>query len=114
MFDEIDEKGYILRPSIYKNQWDYKQINLLAEAFKRMLINNATIEQLGSDPKVKLSDGEYQDLLSIMRNVHIGTIMEKKGFKNTGIFDNSSSFDVGIPVRLFTPYLLWVPKEKPK
>ena len=96
-FDEIDEKGYILRPIIYKNQWDYKQINLLAEAFKRMLINNATIEQLGSDPKVKLSDGEYQDLLSIMRNVHIGTIMEKKGFKNTGIFDNSSSFDVGIP-----------------
>ena len=46
-----------------------------------MLINNATIEQLGSDPKVKLPDGEYQDLLSIMRNVHIGTIMEKKDLK---------------------------------
>ena len=49
-FEEIDEKGYILRPIIYKSQWDYKQIGLLAKAFKKMLVNNATIEQLGSDP----------------------------------------------------------------
>lgn len=106
-FEEIDEKGYILRPIIYKTQWDYKQIHLLAKAFKKMLINNATIEQLGSDPNVKLSDGEYQDLLSIMKNVHIGTIMEKKGFKNTGIFDNSSSLDVGIPSS-FTNFLSFI------
>ena len=49
-----------------------------------MLIYNATIEQLGSDPDIKLSDGEYQDLLSIMKNVHIGTIMEKKVLKIQG------------------------------
>lgn len=110
-FDEIDEKGYILRPIIYKNQWDYKQINLLAKAFKKMLINNATIEQLGSEPRIKLSDGEYQDLLSIMRNVHIGTIMEKKGFKNTGIFDNSSSFDIGIP-SAFTHFLSFIGSQR--
>lgn len=110
-FDEIDEKGYILRPIIYKNQWDYKQINLLAKAFKKMLTNSATIEQLGSDPNIKLSDGEYQDLLSIMKNVHIGTIMEKKGFKNTGIFDNSSSFDIGIP-SAFTHFLSFIGSQR--
>lgn len=110
-FDEIDEKGYILRPIIYKNQWDYKQINLLAKAFKKMLTNSATIEQLGSDPSIKLSDGEYQDLLSTMKNVHIGTIMEKKGFKNTGIFDNSSSFDIGIP-SAFTHFLSFIGSQR--
>ena len=96
-FEEIDEKGYVLRPIIYKNQWDYKQIHLLAEAFKRMLIHKATIEQLGSAPDIKLSDGEYQDLLYILKNVHIGTILEKKGYKNTGIFVNGSSSDIDIP-----------------
>ena len=106
-FEEIDEKGYILRPIIYKSQWDYKQIGLLAKAFKKMLVNNATIEQLGSDPSVKLDDGEYQDLLSIMRHVHIGTIMEKKGFKNTGIFVNDSSSDVDIP-KAFIHFLSFI------
>jgi len=106
-FEEIDEKGYILRPIIYKSQWDYKQIGLLAKAFKIMLVNNATIEQLGSDPSIKLDDGEYQDFLSIMRNVHIGTIMEKKGFKNTGIFVNDSSSDVDIP-KAFIHFLSFI------
>ena len=96
-FEEIDAKGYVLRPIIYKTQWDYKQINLLARAFKRMLISEVTIEQLGSDPQVKFSDGEYQDLLYIMKNVHIGTILEKKGYKNTGIFVNGSVSEVDIP-----------------
>jgi hypothetical protein len=72
-----------------------------------MLVNNATIEQLGSDPSVKLDDGEYQDLLSIMRHVHIGTIMEKKGFKNTGIFVNDSSSDVDIP-KAFIHFLSFI------
>lgn len=110
-FEEIDKNGYILRPIIYKKQWDYKQIDLLAKAFKKMLINNATIEQLGSEPSIKLSDGEYQDLLSIMKNVHIGTIMENKGYKNTGIFDNSASFDIGIP-NAFTYFLSYIGSQR--
>ncbi len=110
-FEEIDKEGYILRPIIYKKQWDYKQIDLLAKAFKKMLINNATIEQLGSEPSIKLSDGEYQDLLSIMKNVHIGTIMENKGYKNTGDFDNSASFDIGVP-NAFTYFLSFIGSQR--
>lgn len=96
-FEEIDSKGYVLRPIIYKTQWEHKQINLLARAFKRMLICGASFEQLGSDPEVKFSDGEYQDLQYIMKNIHIGTILEKKGYKNTGIFVNGSISEVDIP-----------------
>ena len=110
-FDEIDDKGYILRPIIYKAQWDYKQIGLLAKAFKRMLVNNATVEELGSDPNIKLTDGEYQDLLSIMKNVDIGTIMEKKGFRSTGIFVNADSADVDIP-KAFVHFLSFIGSQR--
>jgi hypothetical protein len=110
-FEEIDEKGYILRPIIYKSQWDYKQIGLLAKAFKRMLVNHATIEQLGSDPNVKLDDGEYQDLLSIMKHVRIGTIMEKKGFKDTGIFVDGANSDVDIP-KAFNQFLSFIGSQR--
>ncbi|UZQ52409.1 hypothetical protein [Clostridium kluyveri] len=110
-FEEIDEKGYILRPIIYKTQWDYKQVGLLAKAFKTMLVNNATIEQLGSDPSIKLKDGEYQDLLSIMKNVDIGTIMEKKGFKSTGIFINGDGSDVDIP-KAFVHFLSFIGSQR--
>ncbi|MUL33945.1 hypothetical protein [Priestia megaterium] len=110
-FEEIDNQGYILRPIIYKNQWDYKQIGLLAKAFKRILVNHATIEQLGSDPNVKLEDGEYQDLLSVMKHVHIGTIMEKKGYKDTGIFVNGTSSDVDIP-KAFIHFLSFIGSQR--
>ncbi|PGD70271.1 hypothetical protein [Bacillus wiedmannii] len=110
-FEEIDEKGYILRPIIYRSQWDYKQIGLLAKAFKRMLVNHARIEQLGSDPSVKLGDGEYQELLYIMKHVHIGTIMEKKGFKNTGIFVHDSSADVDVP-KAFIQFLSFIGSQR--
>lgn len=106
-FEEIDEKGYILRPILYKNQWDYRDIGLLAKAFKRMLIHGATIEQLGSDPEMKLSGGEYQDLLYLLKHVHIGTILEKKGYKNTGIFVHGSSSDIDIP-RSFGYFLSFI------
>ncbi len=96
-FDEIDAEGWVLRPIIYKKH-EKKDITILAEAVKRMIINDATYEQLGSDPAVKLEDGEYADLNSILRNVNLGRIYENKGYRETGLFKNDKdSYYVEIP-----------------
>ena len=49
-FDEIDEAGWVLRPIIYKKH-NNEDIALLAKSFKKMIINDATYEQLGSESR---------------------------------------------------------------
>lgn len=96
-FDEIDAEGWVLRPIIYKKH-NKEDITLLAKAFKRMVINDATYEQLGSDPKVKLDDGEYADLSSILRNVSLGRVYADKGYRETGLFiKDRDSYYIEIP-----------------
>ncbi|AKC62817.1 hypothetical protein [Clostridium sporogenes] len=96
-FDEIDAAGWVLRPIIYKKH-NKEDITLLAKSFKRMVINDVTYEQLGSDPKVKLKDGEYSDLSSILRNVSLGRVYENKGYRETGLFiKDRDSFYIEIP-----------------
>lgn len=96
-FDEMDSEGFVLRPIIYKKH-NNKDIALLAESFKRMIINDATYEQLGSDPDVKLKDGEYADLNSILRNVIAGKIYTDKEYRETRLFiKNGDSYEIEIP-----------------
>jgi len=96
-FDEIDEAGWVLRPIIYKKH-NNEDIALLAKSFKKMIINDATYEQLGSDPEVKLKDGEYADLNSILRNAIAGKIYTDKEYRETGLFlKDRDSYYVEIP-----------------
>lgn len=96
-FDEMDEAGWVLRPIIYKKH-NNEDIALLAKSFKKMIINDATYEQLGSDPEVKLKDGEYSDLNSILRNVIAGKIYTDKEYRETGLFvKDRDSYYVEIP-----------------
>lgn len=97
-FEEVDEEGWVLRPIINKSHTE-DNIVLLGKAFKTMIINNATFEQLGSDPAVKLTDGEYADLNSVLRNVILGKVYENKGYKETGLFKkDGDSYLVEVPV----------------
>lgn len=97
-FEEIDEEGWVLRPIINKNHTE-ENIVLLGKAFKKMIIYNATFEQLGSEPEVKLTDGEYADLNSILRNAIFGKVYENKGYKETGLFKkDGDSYLVEVPM----------------
>jgi hypothetical protein len=96
-FDGVDEAGWVLRPIVHKKH-DQGQIRLIAKAFQRMLVHNATFEELGSMPTVKLDDGEYADLNSLLKNTTIGKILENKGYRETGLFvREQDSYAIKIP-----------------
>jgi len=97
-FERIDDEGWVLRPIIYKKHTD-DQIRVLSTAFKKMLIHDLDFEELGSKKDYRLSDGEYIELNTVLKNVTIGKIYEGKGYKETGLFikEDENKFSIQIP-----------------
>lgn len=98
-FEELDEDGWILRPIIYKKQYDDKQIAFLSKAFKRMLIYSLDFEELGSKKDVRLTDNEYMELKNVLKSTVIGKMNEGKGYKETGlyIYKGDNKYEIKIP-----------------
>lgn len=97
-FEKLDEEGWILRPIIYK-KYDEKQIALLSEAYKRMLIYGIDFEELGSKKDVRLYDAEYTELKNVLKSTAIGRMNEGKGYKETGLFIHvdENRYSINIP-----------------
>lgn len=97
-FERLDEEGWILRPIIYKKH-DEKQIGILANAFKRMLIYDLDFEELGSKKDVRLSDAEYTELKVVLKSTTIGRMNEGQGYKETGLFikEDENRYKISIP-----------------
>ena len=97
-FEKLDEEGWILRPIIYKKH-DEKQLAVLSNAFKRMLIYNLDFEELGSKKDVRLSDAEYTELKIVLKSTSIGRMNEGQGYKETGLFikEDENKYSINIP-----------------
>lgn len=93
-FERVDKEGWVLRPIIYNKNND-KRIDILARAYKTMLIHNADIEELASKKDIKLLDTDYTEFKTLLGKTKIGPIYEKKGYKETGLFDKDNS--IGVP-----------------
>lgn len=97
-FDKIDSEGWVLRPIIYKKQWD-SAMNILPYGFKKMLIHDLDSEEVGSKKNHKLSSSDYTEFNVAIRNILIGKVNEGQGYKETGLFvkNEHGNYMVAIP-----------------
>lgn len=102
-FEKLDQEGWILRPIIYKRNED-KQIDVLANGYKRMLIYDIDFEELGSKKDVKLSDADYTEFKMALKNTFIGKMNEDRGYKETGLFikKDENRYSIDLPACMST------------
>lgn len=93
-FERVDKEGWVLRPIIYNKNND-KRMDILATAYKTMLIHDADIEELASKKDIKLSDTDYTEFKTLLGKTKIGSVYEKKEYKETGLFKKDNS--IGVP-----------------
>jgi hypothetical protein len=99
-FEANDQAGYVLRPIIFtKSEQD--QLPLLAEGYKKMIIHDATVAELGAKQGVKFTDSEdFTRFRNVLKATKVPAKLEKDGYRGAGLFiqhADSDQYDVQIP-----------------
>ncbi|WP_342556972.1 hypothetical protein [Lysinibacillus sp. FSL P4-0201] len=108
-FEQIDQSGYVLRPIIFtKSEED--NLPLLAEGYKKMLINNATSIEIGIKQEIKFSESEdYNRFCQVLKATEVRAKLEKDGYKGANLFIKTSEDDYEVQVPLtFTTLLSYI------